>query len=476
MQEPKIVQGGMGVGVSNWRLANAVSKLGQLGVVSGTVLDTVLARRLQLGDLAGHMRRALDAFPIPGMAQRVLERYFIPGGKTPDAPFKAVPMFTTNPSREHQELTVVANFVEVFLAKEGHDNPVGINLLEKIQLPTLLSLYGALLAGVGYVMMGAGIPREIPGILDQLVQHQAVSLKLHVEGAASGDDFRMHFDPKEFIAESLPVLVRPKFVAIVASSTLAMHLTKKSTGRVDGFVVEGPTAGGHNAPPRGPLQLNDAGEPVYGAKDEVDLTKMCELDVPFWLAGSYGHAGKLQEALAAGAAGVQVGTLFAFCEESGLDITIKSRVMEQVREGRVEVFTDPYVSASGFPFKVLQLEDTMSSSEMMSARSRLCDLGYLRTVYKQDDGVLGFRCPGEPVEQYVRKGGKADEACGRKCLCNGLLSAITLPQRQRSGYVEPPIVTAGDDVISIARLCVGGRQIYTAADVIHDLLETHATT
>jgi len=30
--------GGMGVGVSNWRLANAVSKLGQLGVVSGTAL------------------------------------------------------------------------------------------------------------------------------------------------------------------------------------------------------------------------------------------------------------------------------------------------------------------------------------------------------------------------------------------------------------------------------------------------------
>ena len=44
---PKIIQGGMGVGVSSWRLARAVSALGQLGVVSGTALDQVLARRLQ---------------------------------------------------------------------------------------------------------------------------------------------------------------------------------------------------------------------------------------------------------------------------------------------------------------------------------------------------------------------------------------------------------------------------------------------
>jgi nitronate monooxygenase len=42
VQFPKIIQGGMGVGVSNWRLAQAVSKLGQLGVVSGTALDQLL--------------------------------------------------------------------------------------------------------------------------------------------------------------------------------------------------------------------------------------------------------------------------------------------------------------------------------------------------------------------------------------------------------------------------------------------------
>lgn len=40
----------MGVAVSNWSLARAVSQTGQLGVVSGTALGTVLVRRLQDGE------------------------------------------------------------------------------------------------------------------------------------------------------------------------------------------------------------------------------------------------------------------------------------------------------------------------------------------------------------------------------------------------------------------------------------------
>jgi len=66
----------------------------------------------------------------------------------------------------------------VFLAKEGHDGLVGINYLEKIQLPTLPSLYGAMLANVDYVLMGAGIPRAIPGALDHLAQGEPAQLKI----------------------------------------------------------------------------------------------------------------------------------------------------------------------------------------------------------------------------------------------------------------------------------------------------------
>ena len=119
----------MGAGVSSWSLANAVSKAGQLGVVSGTALDVLLARRLQVGDPGGHMRRALSKFPIPEVAQRIIDKYFVEGGKAEDAAFKSKPMPALKPSKHLEELLVAANFVEVFLAKEGHDGAVGINFL-----------------------------------------------------------------------------------------------------------------------------------------------------------------------------------------------------------------------------------------------------------------------------------------------------------------------------------------------------------
>ena len=62
MTYPVVIQGGMGAGISSWLLANAVARLGQLGVVSGTALDLILSRRLQSGDPGGHMRRALKNF------------------------------------------------------------------------------------------------------------------------------------------------------------------------------------------------------------------------------------------------------------------------------------------------------------------------------------------------------------------------------------------------------------------------------
>ena len=109
-----------------------------------------------------------------------------------------------------------------------------------------------------------------------------------VVGAGEDDHFVTRFDPVAFTQGEIPWLKRPKFLAIVASATLASMLARKANGQVDGFVVEGPTAGGHNAPPRGQVQLNDRGEPLYGARDVVDLDAIRALGVPFWLAGSYG--------------------------------------------------------------------------------------------------------------------------------------------------------------------------------------------
>ncbi len=179
---PIIIQGGMGIAVSDWKLAKTVSQTGQLGVVSGTAINSVLVRRLQDGDLDGHMRRALQAFPSQSIVQKILETYFIEGGRAKTQAYKRSPMYSIVSSKALCKLTVVASFVEVWLAREGHEGVIGLNLLEKIQLPNLACLYGGLLAGVDYVIMGAGIPREIPGALDLLSQNQKASLKISVAG------------------------------------------------------------------------------------------------------------------------------------------------------------------------------------------------------------------------------------------------------------------------------------------------------
>lgn len=470
MKEPLIIQGGMGVAVSNWKLARAVSVAGQLGVVSGTALENVMARRLQLGDQDGTTRRALEHFPDQEIVARILDRYFIPGGKPIHAPFKNAPMFSLNPPKELLELTIAANFVEVYLAKEGHSGSVGVNFLEKIQLPTLASIYGVLLAGVDYVLMGAGIPRAIPAILDQLSLHQKVTLKINVQGATAEDDFHTTFDPQAILSHPGTPLKRPKFIAIVSSEVLAITLAKKSSGHVDGFVIESPTAGGHNAPPRGPLQLNEKGEPIYGVKDKVDLAPFRKLGLPFWLAGSCADPLKLKEAVAEGASGIQAGTVFAYCEESGLMDSLKRKVLAKVLRGTEEVFTDPLASPTGFPFKIVRLEGTVSEPEDYQTRPRICDLGYLRTAYKRKDGTVGYRCPGEPTETYLQKEGKIEETEGKKCICNGLMAGIGLAQDQKDHYQEKPLITSGDDLPRIATFLKGNKLSYSANDVIQYLL------
>lgn len=464
----------MGVAVSGWRLAGAVSRLGQLGVVSGTALALVLARGLQDGDAGGHRRRALEAFPDQAVAARILERYFLVSGRGADQGYRAVPVPRRQAPRHFLELTVAASFVEVFLAKEGHDGEVGINLLEKIQLPTLPALYGAMLAGVDWVLMGAGIPTNIPSALDALAEQKPVALPLAVAGASAGDSYTVGFDPSGVVAPPLGPITRPRFIAIVGSHVLAAHLARNDVGRPSGFVVEAPIAGGHNAPPRGRLQLDASGEPIYGERDEVDLERLRGLGIPFWLAGGYAHPQKLCEALEAGAAGIQVGTAFALCEESGLDPHFKQLALDQAAAGRLEVRTDPVASPTGYPFKVARLAGTVADPLVYEARERRCDLSYLTTLYRRPDGRVGYRCPAEPIEDYLAKGGDASDTLGRVCLCNGLMASAGVPQHRRGAGNEPPIVTLGDDALAVvAALSPEGRP-YSAADVIAYLLGTGA--
>lgn len=462
---PRIIQGGMGAAVSDWRLANTVARNGQLGVVSGTALDSVLARRLQLGDACGAMRRALSSFPWPDVARNVLETFFVPGGKAADESFKLTPLPKMKLRASQIELMVVGNFVEVFLAKEGHSGPVGINYLEKVQLPNAPSILGAMLAGVEVVLVGAGIPLAIPGVLDSLSRWETVELGLAVEQNPDRHSYHQRFDPRNYFPGQLPELARPNFLAIIASDTLAKTLVKRASGYVNGFVVEHHSAGGHNAPPRRVRGADPDAPPQYGERDVPDLKDIADLGRPFWLAGGNASPEKVAEARAAGAHGIQVGTAFAFSRESGILPEIKHRVLREQKAGTLHVRTDFNSSPTGFPFKMVELTGTVSDQETYAARDRICDLGYLRQLYAKDKSNVGYRCPGEPEGHFLAKGGTLERTVDRRCLCNGLLATVGLGQT-RDGVSEPPIVTSGDDYSFLPHVTRGDDVDYGAADVI----------
>jgi NAD(P)H-dependent flavin oxidoreductase YrpB (nitropropane dioxygenase family) len=467
---PMIIQGGMGVSVSSWELAREVALAGELGVVSGTALDIICARRLQNGDPGGPMRRALAHFPDTAMARRIMKRYYIHDGKAADVPFAAVPRFTVTPPVDLQELAVVGTFCEVWLAKEGHSGPIGINFLRKIEIPLPFALLGAILAGVDYVIVGAGNPADLPEMIRTLARGDDIEVAVRAQGMRSDDGpLMVHCSPRALLGDAVRDLTTPRFLGIVASVDLAAGLAADERTRPFGFVVEGPSAGGHNAPPRGPRRTDDLGQPVYDDRDTPDLAVLAELGLPFWLAGSYGSPEGLAHALDVGAVGIQVGTAFAYCAESGLSGDLKRSVIDAVLADTLDVRSDWRASPTGFPFQVVQLDGTVSDPDVAAARRPVCDLGALRAPFKTASGEIDYRCPAEPQGMYLRKGGRPENAEGRRCLCNALLAAADLAQVRPDGSVEPPIVTSGKDFTAVRALAGAASAPdpgYSARDVV----------
>lgn len=461
---PPIIQGGMGVQISSWRLASAVAQSGQLGVVSGTALDLALARRLQDGDTGAHYRRALAHFPDQAVVDRVLARYFVPGGRAETTPYRPVPRLVIHQQPASAELAVLGAFAEVWLAKEGHEGIVGINLLEKIQMAIPTITFGAMLAGVDVVLVGAGVPRQLPALLDGLAAGRAVEYVVDVHGADDATQ-AVTLDPVSLLGPALPPLQRPLFLAIVSSHVLATYLARDESIRPDGFVVEASAAGGHNAPPRRP-ELDEAGNVHFGPRDEPDAAKIAALGLPFWLAGAYGTPEGLIAAQSLGARGIQAGTVFALADESGLRDDLRTRVRSLLRDDEVTVSTSALASPTGFPFKVVDLPGTIAEAEVYAARSRQCDLGFLRAPYEKDDGSVGYRCPAEAERTYAIKGGSTDDIDGRVCLCNGLSATAGIGQHRRDGYDEPAIVTLGADLDGPTRLNEQFPDGWTASSVV----------
>jgi nitronate monooxygenase len=509
LQEIRLIQGGMGVYVSNWRLARTVAMERPgvtAGTVSGTALDVVYVRLLQLGDPGGHVRRALKAFDTQFGADvglRILEHYFIEGGKAPDARFRSAPMqivrsedgrttfaapngsspsTTLNLDPSIVELLIATGFAEVWLAKDGHDGKVFINFLNKIDLPLIYTMYGAMLAGVDGVIVGAGNPDGLPAICSQLARHEAVTRSLAMLYAPAGEHYAVGFDPHEVAGGAFAQahLRRPAFLAIASLEELVMALVESASEAPDGFIIEHHTAGGHNANPVGPMHKDEEGQPIYGERDEADLALIRSFNIPFWLAGGYGSHDKLQAALAAGACGVQVGSAFALTEESGMKSDYRSAILKELRNGAddASLVKTTTFSPTGFSFKVVQLKDTLSEDDIYQTRRRICDIGLLqqRGLSKPDEEgarTLFQRCAAAPIESYINHRGVERNTEERRCLCNGLLASVGLAQVKKldGGWVEEPaIVTLGNRLDDVRRFSRQGQTPYHVADVVMDIL------
>lgn len=507
LRDLRLIQGGMGVYVSNWRLARSVAmeRPGQTaGTVSGTALDVVYVRLLQLGDPGGHVRRALAAFDVTfgvDLGRRICARYFIEGGKAPEARFHTAPMQiarvegggTTVPGGATQhvhlklepgivELLIATGFAEVWLAKEGHAGNIFINFLNKIDLPLIYTMYGAMLAGVDGIIVGAGNPDGLPAIRSRLAEHRPVTRAISVLYQEAGETFSIAFDPRKICAGALTAhpIKRPAFLAIVTLDELVRALAASPSEAPDGFIIENHSAGGHNANPVGPLQRDERGQPRYGAQDNPDLAAIRAVGAPFWLAGGYNSHARLQEALAEGATGVQVGSLFAMAEESGMRPEYRLEIRKALRGGAddADLVRTTMVSPTGFSFKVVQLEGTLADPAVFGQRRRVCDIGLLQQLglSKPDESgarALFQRCAAGPVEGYVGKRGLARNTEERRCLCNGLLACAGLGQvKQIDGQPseEPAIITLGDHLDGVRRLSRNGQAQYWARDVVADIL------
>lgn len=475
----EIIEGGMGVNISRPLLARIVSSFGKiqrcLGTISGTALERVMADILARGDPDGNIRRALSHFPFQEYAKMVIDAYFIPEGSTQKP--RTVPVYSTNPSKLLIASIITANYAFVWLAKEGHSRAISINYLEKIALPHVYAVTGAMLAGVDVITMGAGLPFDMPPVVTALLENRELEYPIPViEQDGGKGKYIVKFKPQEFFGTELPQMKRPAFLPIISSMLLAklcLDPKRIPEGGVQGLVVEEATAGGHNASPRNkPPIFDEFGQPQYGPKDKIDYTKLAaELQksgLPFWIGGSYASPEKLNWAIEQGAKGIQVGTAFAFCEESGMDPVIRTEARRLGFRGELVIRTDPIVSPTGFPFKVAQLAGTVSDRSVYESRCRICSQGALVVLYKKPDGSIGTRCPAEPVGNYIRKGGKEADTKGVGCICCGLLATAGLGSKSRP---EPAIVTLGDDYSFLKYLMYDHSSSYRAESVIRYLLD-----
>ena len=140
-------------------------------------------------------------------------------------------------------------------------------------------------------MCSSDLPRELPKLIRSIAKLEVGSVPVDVIG---GSAQVTTINPIDFVPAGT-VIKKPKFLAIISVDVLGAYLARDEETRPDGFIIEHNSAGGHNAPPRGKWEFDANGEPIYGPKDIADIEKMKKLELPFWLAGTYGNPERVKD-------------------------------------------------------------------------------------------------------------------------------------------------------------------------------------
>jgi NAD(P)H-dependent flavin oxidoreductase YrpB (nitropropane dioxygenase family) len=189
------------------------------------------------------------------------------------------------------------------------------------------------------------------------------------------------------------------------------------------------------------------------------------LGIPVYVAGAFLRGGTREDMAhwtARGAYGMQVGSRFALCRESGMREDLKARVIADNAVLETRVLTDSILSPTGYPFKIVPLAGTLSEPEVYAARKRICNRGYLVSSRWETlpDGTRreSYICPAMPEAQYVKLGGDPADITDRVCLCNALLATADYAPDG-----EPPLVTLGESGVAADRLL-------SAREIVEDIL------
>ena len=222
------------------------------------------------------------------------------------------------------------------------------------------------------------------------------------------------------------------------------------------------------------------GQPMYGVRDEADLAAIRAVHLPFWLAGGYGSQARLHEALAAGANGVQVGTVFALAEESGMKSEYRSAILAALKSGRGRRRSGAHDHLLAYR---LFFQGRPTGGHALGRRCLCRPTAHLRhrhlaTARLQQAGRIWAAhafptLSGRPGGRYVKQRGLERNTDERRCLCNGLLSCVGLGQvKEIQGELveEPAIVTLGNHLDGVRRLSRQGQTHYYVQDVVADIL------